>query len=57
METAMGYKEEFVTVDKKDPVRQGDLFKIEQDDSNNIDQFGVIITADCDIAQNKIGQY
>ncbi|MUT54297.1 hypothetical protein EG336_00490 [Vibrio parahaemolyticus] len=46
--------------DLKDDILQGDIFKIGKncrDSFNDDENYAVVITADCDIAQNKMGNY
>jgi hypothetical protein len=49
----------FQSVDGDSPIRQGDIivpYNIDESNEEKI-QFGVIVTADCDIVQKKMGNF
>ncbi len=54
-------KETYVEIPDGDDISQGDVIKIEEFDSDGhaipeVD-YGIVITADCDIAQKKMGDH
>lgn len=54
-------KETYVEIPDGDEIAQGDVIKIEKFDSKGLSisvvDYGIVITADCDIAQRKMGDH
>lgn len=48
-------KDEYVDVSSSDPIRQGDIFSLTSVAPEDPPPLGIILTADCDIAQEKMG--
>lgn len=47
----------FASIDDSSPIRQGDIIKRTSMNKAPETEWGVIVTADCDIANNKMGNY
>lgn len=47
----------YISVTESDPLRQGDMLSIRWDSRSTERQLAIILTADCDIAQDKMGAH